>query len=93
MAKVFAFPNNLENRARLLAAEINGQRQAIQHREIRHEAGRLGESVIRDGGKRWQGVQVEDTFKSLVMNRLAELRGLSHASRAPVLTLAAGGRP
>lgn len=93
MVEIVIFPSDLENRARLFAAEINGQRQAIQHREIRHEAGRLGESVIKNGGERWQGVRVEDHFRALVLRRLAELKGSNHAHPAPLLAFAVGGRP
>ncbi|OYR09202.1 hypothetical protein [Brucella grignonensis] len=93
MVEVVQFPDHLENHARILAAKLHGQRQAFQHREIRVEAGRLGESVIAAGGERWQGVRVEDHFRALVLRRLAELSGLNRAHPAPLLAFAVGGRP
>lgn len=76
MAKILAFPQTYQHRVRQLAAELFGQRQARQLKEIRFEAARLAERARQAGARRWQAVKIEDEFAQAVFERLEQLNQL-----------------
>lgn len=91
MAEIFCFPNDLQNRVRVLAAELCKRRKSVQRREISTAAGRLNEEIRNNGGERWQAVQCEDYFIRAAYARLHELEGTPRNNQCSVLPLAAAG--
>lgn len=73
MNNVRTLPLRLETRARLLAMDLRHRPWAHRNREIKREAGRLGEQLLASGVERWQAVKSEDDFTALVRARLREL--------------------
>lgn len=73
MLELLNFDIDLEKRARLLAAEIQPKTTTIRRREVKRFAGRLAETMLRNGAERWQSVLVEDSFIQRVHERLAEI--------------------
>jgi hypothetical protein len=82
MAEILYLHGNLDVMARLLAVELQPMRSAIRNRQIRLHAGRIAETMRREGAERWQAVLVEDAFAERVRTRLAEIDELARRTRS-----------
>lgn len=89
--KILYLPASLDVAARLLAMELQPRRSAVRQREIRAHAGRIAETMRREGAERWQAVQVEDAFAERVRSRLAEIDEFARRTRSSGVALRRAG--
>lgn len=91
-AEITAFPTDIHDHIRLLAAELQHRKGTVQLREIHTAAGRMAEQSRCAGAKRWEAVRFQDEFIELCIARLRELKGQANEQSGTVLAFAGGAR-